>query len=157
MDHKTRKLSQLKALAELLDSTFSGPFGIRFGLDALLGLIPGVGDVITSCLSLYILVAAGSLGVGAATLSRMAINILVDSLVDMIPLFGNLFDFYWKSNVKNIQILEAHLLRPEVEAVKSRMIIALVGVLLLAVLIASSYVTYLMLSTVATWLTTSLD
>lgn len=144
MTEKT-KVKQLRELSNLLDTKFEGPGGFRFGLDGILGLVPFIGDLVTSGLSIYIIAQAAALGVGPATLIRMAINVGIENVFDMIPVIGNFFDFYWKSNAKNIQLLEKHLADPARETIKSRMVIALICFTLIALLIFSCYVTYLAL------------
>jgi hypothetical protein len=102
---------QLELLAYWMDTAFRVPgLGIRFGFDAIIGLIPGLGDLITSLISLYILAAARRYGVPRPTLMRMAFNIGVDSVVGSIPLLGDAFDVYWKANVMNVALLRRHVL-----------------------------------------------
>jgi hypothetical protein len=99
-----------------MDTVFEIPgLGVRFGFDAIIGLIPGIGDLLTSLISLYILAAARRYGVPRATLMRMAFNIGVDTLVGAIPLFGDAFDVYWKANVMNVALLRRHVLATPVE------------------------------------------
>lgn len=105
-------LRQIELLAHLMDSVFEIPgLRLRFGLDALLGLIPGLGDTATSIVSLYILHAASRHGVSRITMTRMATNVAIDYAIGAIPFAGDVFDVYWKSNRKN-----AELLRRELEA-----------------------------------------
>jgi hypothetical protein len=107
---------ELEMLAYWMDTAFEIPgLGIRFGFDAIIGLIPGIGDLLTSLISLYILAAARRYGVPRATLMRMALNIGVDTLVGAIPLFGDAFDVYWKANVMNVALLRRHVLATPVE------------------------------------------
>lgn len=114
IDHRTGQtrsadLEQLKFLATLMDSVFEIPgIRLRFGLDAILGLLPGLGDFATSFVTLYILQEAHRRGVSRVTLARMGFNILVDWLVGTIPLVGDLFDIGWKSNLKNVALLLEH-------------------------------------------------
>ena len=126
--------------------------GTTFGIDGLLGLIPGVGDIITTSISIYIIAQAATIGVGPSTLIRMALNVGVENLFDMVPVLGNFFDFYWKSNIKNMVLLEKHLAEPSRETIKSRMIVALICFALLAILIASGYVSFLVLQTIFNWI-----
>lgn len=96
----------LDNLAFYLDGLFRVPgTGWRFGLDALIGLIPNVGDTITSFASFYILVAGVRYGVPKITLLRMAFNIAVDYLAGSIPLIGDAFDFVWKANQMNMNLI----------------------------------------------------
>lgn len=155
MNDNQKKLEDLGNLAKLLDSKFTGPFGIRFGLDALIGLIPGVGDFVTSALSVYVMAQAAQAGVSSATLIRMAINIFIENAIDMIPFFGNLFDFYWKANNKNIALLKEHLANPARETIRSRTVVAVIGVMLFALLAFSAYLSIRILMALYYWITSS--
>ena len=115
---------RLQRLASLLDSQFQLPNGWRFGWDGLLGLIPGLGDLITNALSFYILYQGARLGSPPSLLIRMALNLLIDNAVDAIPLVGNIFDFVWKANHKNVQLLEAYFEKPHQTKRQSRWVVA---------------------------------
>jgi hypothetical protein len=105
------RIADLDLLAHWMDTAFEIPaLRWRFGLDAIIGLIPGVGDAATSLVSLYILHRASRLGVERATLTRMAMNVLIDAVVGAIPFAGDLFDVYWKANRKNVDLLRRHAL-----------------------------------------------
>lgn len=96
----------LKRLSWLMDDLIRIPgLGWRFGLDALAGLIPGFGDTATSLASFYILASAVRYGVPKITLLRMGINIGIDYAMGSLPLVGDLFDAWWKSNHKNLDLL----------------------------------------------------
>lgn len=96
----------LENLSKYLDGLFRVPgTGWRFGLDALIGLVPNVGDTLTSFASFYILVAGVRYGVPKITLLRMAFNIGLDYLVGAIPFIGDAFDFFWKSNKRNMDLI----------------------------------------------------
>lgn len=100
----------LDDLSRWMDAQFEIPgLGIRFGLDAILGLIPGIGDTLTSLVSFYILSAAVRLGVPRITLARMGVNIAADWIIGAIPLVGDLFDVAWKSNTKNVELIRRHV------------------------------------------------
>lgn len=97
---------RIERLAHWLDSQFSIPgTNIRFGLDAILGLFPALGDLLPSLASLYILFAAARYGVPRATLARMAMNIAFDYAAGSVPVAGDVFDVYWKSNDRNAALL----------------------------------------------------
>jgi hypothetical protein len=100
----------LERLAHWLDNIFEIP-GIRarFGIDALLGLLPGVGDTASALASIYILQAATKFGISRITLARMTLNIVTDLLVGAIPFIGDIFDVYWKANRRNVELLRRHL------------------------------------------------
>lgn len=96
----------LDQLAFYLDGLFRVPGTTwRFGLDGLIGLVPDVGDTLTSIASFYILFAAVRYGVPKITLLRMGINIAIDYLVGSIPVIGDAFDFVWKSNQMNMNLI----------------------------------------------------
>jgi hypothetical protein len=96
----------LENLAHYLDGLFRIPgTGWRFGLDSLIGLIPNVGDTLTSFASFYILLAGVRYGVPKITLLRMAFNIGLDYLVGTIPFVGDAFDFVWKANKQNMDLI----------------------------------------------------
>lgn len=101
--------NSLETLSKYLDGLFRIPgTGWRFGLDSLIGLIPNVGDVSTALVSFYILVAGVRYGVPKITLLRMAMNIGLDYLIGVIPIVGDAFDFFWKSNQRNMDLIRKH-------------------------------------------------
>lgn len=96
----------LEMLARVLDDVFQIPgTNIRFGLDALVGLVPGFGDLLTSIASGMIVYAAWERNLPKVTIARMLANIGIDAVVGAIPIGGDLFDVAWKSNRKNYQLL----------------------------------------------------
>ncbi len=96
----------LETLSTYLDGLFRVPgTGWKFGLDSLIGLIPNVGDMATSLASFYILVAGVRYGVPKITLARMAFNIGLDYVVGAIPFVGDAFDFVWKANKQNMDLI----------------------------------------------------
>jgi Domain of unknown function (DUF4112) len=96
----------LETLSRYLDGLFKIPgVGWKFGLDSLIGLIPNVGDLSTALVSFYILVAGVRYGVPKITLLRMAFNIGLDYAVGVIPFFGDAFDFVWKANKQNMDLI----------------------------------------------------
>lgn len=135
---------ELDLLAQWMDSVFEIPgLGIRFGLDALIGLIPGLGDTLTTLASLYILGAARRYGVPRITLVRMAANIAVDYVVGAIPLVGDAFDVYWKANLRNVALLRRHLLATPAEERRARSgdWLFVAGLMVLLVILAVGAVT----------------
>ena len=104
------RVRRVRRLAVLLDSQFRLPgTNIRFGLDSLLGLIPGVGDTITAVFAGYIIVEAFRLGVPRNIIVKMVGNIVLDWLIGSIPLIGDLFDIGFKANIRNIRLIEKEL------------------------------------------------
>ena len=97
---------RLQRVAWLLDAAFPIPgTQQRFGLDALIGLIPGVGDTIGALLSTYIIVEAARRGASVWTVARMLGNVAVESVIGAIPLLGDLFDVVFKANIRNLALL----------------------------------------------------
>jgi hypothetical protein len=105
-----QQLRPLRRLAGLLDSALPVP-GTRWriGLDGLIGLVPGIGDLAGAALSSYILMKAIRLGVPAGVVLRMLFNILLEMTLGAIPLIGDLFDFGFKANLRNIRLIERHV------------------------------------------------
>lgn len=106
---KGTRQQDLEMVAHWMDSVFRIPgLSFRFGLDVLLGLLPGMGDTATSFVSLYILQAASKAGVPRVTVARMALNIALDYIIGIIPIVGDMFDVYWKANVRNVELMRRH-------------------------------------------------
>ncbi|KZD08351.1 DUF4112 domain-containing protein [Oceanibaculum pacificum] len=109
---RLERLARLRRIAGLLDARFGIPgTPLRFGLDSLVGLIPGVGDVSTGLVSAYIVLEAYRMGVSRRTLVRMARNVAIDVTVGAVPALGDAFDLFWKANLKNIDLIERDLAR----------------------------------------------
>jgi hypothetical protein len=103
----------LDMLAHLLDDWFRIPgTSIRFGLDGIIGLIPGLGDILTGLASCILVIAAWFRGVPYVTLLRMVTNLGIDVLVGSIPLLGDAFDIAWKANRRNYALMSRHLRQP---------------------------------------------
>src|SRR5271170_7270497 len=103
----------LDLLAHILDDWFRVPgTSIRFGLDGIIGLIPGLGDVLAGLASCIIIVAAWFRGVPYVALARMVVNVGVDVLVGAIPIAGDAFDIAWKANRRNYALMTRHLRQP---------------------------------------------
>lgn len=101
---------RIEALERLLEGSFTVPgLGRKFGLDSVIGLIPGIGDLITGAMGMYIVWEARNLGMSKWQLWRMAGNVGFDSLVGMVPLAGDLFDFLFRSNSRNLKLIRKHL------------------------------------------------
>ena len=110
-DHRPSvSLDRLRQVAELYDAGIRTP-GTRFhiGLDPIIGLIPGLGDLIGAGVALWIVAEAVRLGASGWVLVRMLVNIAIDTLGGAIPVAGDVFDALWKANLKNVRLLERHL------------------------------------------------
>jgi hypothetical protein len=101
-----QRVARMRVLASLLDNSLLVPgLNVRVGLDPILGLFPGGGDLIGLLAGLYIVYEAWQLGASGRVLALMVINILIDSAVGAIPVVGDLFDFAWKANTRNLELL----------------------------------------------------
>lgn len=106
-------LQRLQTVANLLDSAFVVPgTRQRVGIDAIIGLVPGLGDIATTLLSSYIVWEARNLGVSRLALTRMLANLGIHATVGSIPLIGDIFDAFFRVNQRNMRILRAQLDRP---------------------------------------------
>lgn len=106
------RLARLETLATLMDAALVIPgTNVRVGFDALIGLVPGVGDLISAAVSGFIIVEARRLGAPRWLLARMAGNVAVDTIGGAIPLVGDLFDVAFRANLKNVRLLRSHLER----------------------------------------------
>ena len=104
------RIARMDALATLMDTAIVVPgTQIRFGLDALIGLVPGIGDVITTLISLFIVSEARALGAPPLVLARMIANVALDGVVGAVPLAGDVFDAAFRANRRNMALLRAHL------------------------------------------------
>src|SRR5512147_664720 len=106
---RLRTIERLDRLATLLDTAYRVPgTHVRFGLDALIGLLPGLGDVATAALSAYLICEARRLGVRRSAIARMIGNVALDMVIGALPLVGDAADVFWRANARNMRILRAH-------------------------------------------------
>jgi hypothetical protein len=113
-----KALQRTRLVARLLDSAIPVPkTNYRIGLDAIVGLLPVSGDIVTGVIGLYIVAEAGLVGAPRKVLGRMVFNILVDVLVGSVPAIGDLFDAVWKANIKNVELFEEHLQSGPVDSI----------------------------------------
>jgi hypothetical protein len=104
------KVAKLRRVSRILDNAIAIPgTKISFGLDPILGLLPGGGDTVTGGIAAYIVVEAARMGIPREILWKMVGNILIDSFAGTVPVVGDVFDLGWKANIKNIELLEKHL------------------------------------------------
>lgn len=123
------RLDRMRAAARLLDSQFRIPgTNIRFGLDAIAGLVPGVGDFAGAIASAYFIYEAARLGAPGTVLARMVTNVGVEALVGAVPILGDLFDVAFKANNRNMRLLEEHVVAPDVVRRSSRRTLVWLGV-----------------------------
>ena len=113
--------SDIDKLADLLDAKWVLPGTTwRFGLDSVIGLVPGVGDAVTTLMGAYIIVRARELGAPIHLQAAMVGNLVIDALVGAVPLLGDVFDFAFRSNAKNVRMLKRHLDKRELRNITPR-------------------------------------
>lgn len=104
------KLRRIRKIAKLLDTAIGIPgTKFRIGLDPILGLIPGGGDLVGAAISAYMIYLATSFGLEKSKINQMIKNIALETTVGFVPIVGDLFDVYFKANIRNLDILEQHL------------------------------------------------
>ena len=127
----SRMLDALRRYAVLLDSQFRVPgTRIRFGLDAIVGLIPGVGDISTPVFASMLIIQGVRMRLPAIVQARMVLNAAIDMLLGFVPLLGDLADIGFKANLRNLALLERHA-RPGVEPAQSDYVFVIVCVIVL--------------------------
>jgi hypothetical protein len=130
-------LSRARTIARLLDSAVGVPgTRVRFGLDPVLGLVPGLGDLAGMALSSYLVVLGGQLGAPRIVLVRMLGNIALDTVGGMVPVIGDLFDVAWKSNMRNVALLERAIGEPS--AARRASWLTVLGILVALALLAAA-------------------
>ncbi|WP_240518805.1 DUF4112 domain-containing protein [Leptolyngbya sp. BC1307] len=132
-------LKRLRQISHLLDNAIAIPGSdFRIGLDPILGILPGGGDIVTGLMSVYIVFEAAKMGLPAATLGRMGFNILLDTLTGTIPIIGDFFDVTWKANSQNVALLEKHLADPTPSRAADRLFAIVIVVGLLALILGAA-------------------
>ena len=134
--HRTA-LEHLDRYAWVLDSAFRLPGGFRIGLDGIIGLLPGLGDAVSGLLAAYIVFAAYKVGASRSVLTRMCTNILIDTLIGSIPIFGDIFDVAFKSNLRNASLLRRYMENPSSTHRRSRGVLALYALVAIATIIVA--------------------
>jgi uncharacterized protein DUF4112 len=131
-----RGLDALRRWARIFDSAFRIPgTQITFGIDPILGLVPGLGDLASPLFSLLFIWHGVRLGVPKVVLARMAFNVLIDAAVGAIPVLGDLFDFGWKANAWNLTLLERHAVPGRRATSGDWLFVTVCGIVILAVAI----------------------
>ena len=117
-----KKRHRLERMAWILDNSIPVPGlgGYRIGVDSLIGLVPGIGDALGAALSTYILGEAVRLGAPKSVLLRMFFNVVLESVIGLVPFAGDIFDMTWKANARNVKLLERYLDNPVTTTRSSR-------------------------------------
>jgi hypothetical protein len=141
-DKVNRGLARYAVISNALDQAFRVPgTRFRFGLDAIIGLVPGAGDIVGALLGLYGVWVARQLGAPSSLLTRMLGNIAVDAVAGAVPIVGDLFDFAYKPHVRNLVLIEQWLLKPHDVRRRSRLMIVLIPVAVLAIVVGVIWLT----------------
>jgi hypothetical protein len=128
-DTPDARLQRLRRYALWMDAGFRVPFtSLRFGVDPIVGLVPGLGDAAGALMASWVLLEAVRLGASRTTLMRMAGNIAADTVVGAVPVLGDIADVVWKANLRNVALLERHAAdAPGTRAADRRFVIVLLG------------------------------
>ncbi len=112
---RARSLAEVEALAWLLDNSIPvpGTGGRRFGIDAIIGLVPGIGDLASGALGLLVVWRGSRMGLPRIVVGRMLLNTLLDIAVGAIPILGDAFDLWFKASTRNLSLMRRHLERPD--------------------------------------------
>jgi len=133
------RLERLRRIGYLLDNSIPIPgTGYRVGLESVIGLVPGLGDLVGGGFSAWIILQAARLGAPPSLLARMGWNLLVDTIVGAVPLLGDLFDAGFKANLRNLALLERHMQGPAASRRASRRFLALLALLLALLLVGTA-------------------
>lgn len=140
-------LQRLRSLTHVLDNAIAIP-GTRFrvGLDPLLGLLPGGGDVAGAALSAYIVLESARFGLPKETLLRMLTNLVLDTVLGSLPLLGDFFDASWKANSRNLDLLEAHLKNPRPQRSADRLFLIFLVLALVLIVVGAGTIAVLFAS-----------
>lgn len=149
--HRESTIARLRSLTHLLDNALPIPgTKFRIGIDPIIGLLPGGGDVAMSFVSSYILIEAARLGLPRSSLLRMLWNLILDALLGIVPMAGDFVDLAWKANSKNLALIEAHLAKPGQQRKADYLFVALLILVFLAVVIAIGTLTVFLIRTIWT-------
>jgi hypothetical protein len=149
---QTQGLEALRKVAYLLDSAFVVPgTSYRVGLDPILGLVPGFGDLVSPLFTIGILWQARELGLPRVVQLRMIFNVAIDSLLGVVPLVGDLFDFAWKSNTMNLALLELHAQEEQTASTSDWVFVGLMVALVVLVAVIPFAILGWLLATIASY------
>ncbi len=151
--HSSASLKRLRQISHLLDNAIRVPgTKYRFGLDPVLGLLPGGGDMAGGLLSVYIVFEAMRMGVPSDTIGQMGFNIALDLLTGTVPVVGDLFDVAWKANSMNVALLEEHIAAPEPSKTSDKIFATIVIVALIALVVGMAALSLWLITSLLNWL-----
>jgi len=143
---------QLEKISRFMDSSIRLPGGYRIGWDGIIGLIPGIGDVVGMAISSYILVSAIRLGASRSTVVRMIGNIGTETVLGAVPLLGDVFDLIFKANSRNMKILQSQQLDPAVTHRKSLVGLSIVLLIVAFVFLLLAWTTLSLIAGLFSWI-----
>lgn len=153
LEERERDERKLRRLGTLLDAQFRIPgTSVRFGVDAVVGLVPGIGDAAGLVASTAVIVQAVDLGARGFTLARMLTNAAVDGAVGTIPVLGTVFDVAFKANLRNVRLLERHVVDPEATSRASKRTLVAVAAAVVVVLFVVVAAVIAAVAALLTWL-----
>ena len=126
------RIADVEAVARWFDYAFRLPNGFNFGIAGIIGLIPGIGDVIDAIVSVYIVARAVQLGIPRAGIARMLVNIGIEALAGAVPIVGDLFDVAFKANRRNYELLKKNLEQPRKQRASDWLFLILTVVVVIA-------------------------
>jgi hypothetical protein len=142
-------IARLRSLTHLLDNALPIPgTKHRIGIDPIIGLLPGGGDIAMSLVSVYIVVEAARLGLPRASLARMMWNLILDALLGAVPMAGDFVDLAWKANSKNLALIEAHLAQSRTQEKADYLFVVLLIVVFLSIVVAISSLTIFLIGAI---------
>ena len=146
MKEPGRALARYRTLAHALDAQWRMPgIGVRFGWDAVIGLVPGLGDALAGLIGSYGLWVGWQLGAPAVVLARMLLNLAVETVVGSIPVAGDLFDIGFRADLRNVALLDSWLEQPHKTRKRSRWLLVLLALALIAVTVGAVAATFWLL------------
>jgi disulfide bond formation protein DsbB len=143
------RLKRLRSIAWLMDNSIPLPGGMRIGADAIIGLIPGIGDAVGALISAYLVNEARAMGAPRSVLLRMMGNVFIETVIGAIPFAGDLFDAAFKANMRNLALLEHYAANPVASRRTSRWFVFGFSVLMLLLVITIIAIPVLVIMAIA--------
>jgi hypothetical protein len=150
-EQRTRSLAEVEALAWLLDNSIPvpGTGGRRFGVDAVIGLVPGIGDIVSGALGLIVVWRGSRMGLPRIVVGRMLLNTLLDIAVGAIPILGDAFDLWFKASTRNLGLMRRHLERPDTSTRDDWLAVLLMLAAVIGIIVAIGWLIVSLLAAVA--------
>jgi hypothetical protein len=138
---RERDLAEMEVLAWLLDNSIPIPIiGRRIGLDAIVGFVPGVGDVVSGGLGVFVVVRGAMLGLPRVVLARMTANVAIDFVVGVVPVLGDAFDLWFKSNQRNVTLARRYIAEPDASTRGEWLFLLAIMAVLLLVMVGALWI-----------------